>query len=106
MTVAVHQVGNVGSIFVFTVKDEGGALVNLATATLLEAKFKPAPSGVTFLRTGILFTDGTDAKFQYVSIAGDLATAGDCWQKQGRVTVPGLGTFSTFVREFVVKPNL
>jgi len=106
MPIAVHQEDNVGSVFVFEVLDENGAIVNLATATLLEAIFRPAPGVVSFTRTGVLTTDGTDGKFEYVTIVGDLVPAGKLWERQGRVTVPSLGTFKTFVREFVVKPNL
>lgn len=106
MTVAVHQVGNVGSVFIFTVLDQADVAVDLSVATVLEARFKPTPGGVTFVRTGVLTGDGTDGKFEYVTIAGDLSTAGDCWQRQGRVVVTGLGEFYTFTREFAVKANL
>lgn len=106
MPVAVHQENNIGSVFIFEVLDEDGAIVNLATATLLEAIFRPSPSADSFTRTGLFTTDGTDGKFEYVTVDGDLVPAGKLWERQGRVTVPGLGTFKTFVREFVVKPNL
>ena len=106
MTIAVHQEDNIGSVFIFEVLDEDGAIVDLSTATLLEAIFRSSPGATSFTRTGLLTTDGTDGKFEYITIAGDLTPAGKLWERQGRVTVPALGTFKTFVREFVVKPNL
>lgn len=106
MSVPVIQVDNVGTVFVFTVRDQDGALVNLATATTLEARFRPGPDGATFTRTGVLTTDGTDGKYEYASIAGDLPTPHDCWQRQGRVVIPGVGEFYTNVIEFSVKPNI
>ena len=106
MPIAVHQEDNIGSVFVFEVLDENGAVVDLSTATTLDAIFTPAPGVVAFTRAGVLTTDGTDGKFEYVTITGDLTPSGKCWQRQGLVVVPGLGTFKTFVREFIVKPNL
>jgi hypothetical protein len=105
MSVPAIQEGNVGTVFVFTVRDQSGAIVNLATATTLDAKFRAGPKGTTFTRTGLLTTDGTDGKFQYVSIAGDLTPAHECWQRQGFVVLP-FGEFETEVRTFAVKPNL
>ncbi len=106
MPIAVHQEGNIGSVFVFEVLDETGTVVNLATATTLDAIFSPAPGVASFTRAGVLTTDGTDGKFEYATILGDLTPAGKLWERQGLVVVPGLGTFKTFVREFAVKPNL
>jgi len=106
MTIAVHQADNVGTVFTFTIEDEDGAIVDISTATTLEARFSPAPNAATFTRAGFLTTDGTDGKFSYVTIAGDLTPAGECWQRQGRVIVPALGEFYSFVRQFPVKPNL
>lgn len=105
MTQPVIQVGNVGTVFVFTVIDQDNQIVNLSTATVLEAYFR-RPDRTTFLRTGSLTTDGTDGKFQYATIAGDLDVAGDCWKRQGHVSIPSLGEFKTEVKEFSVKGNL
>jgi len=106
MSVAVIQVGNVGTRFVFTVKAQDGSIVDLSTATTLEAIFRPGPHAARFTRTGVLVTDGTDGKFVYTSIANDLSVANELWQRQGRVVIPGLGEFWTEVKSFPVKPNL
>ena len=105
MTVPVIQVDNIGTVFRFTVLDQDGAIVDLSSNTLLEVIFKTSPEVAGFVRTGVLTTDGTDGKFEYVTIAGDLSVAGELWQRQGKVIVP-LGTFWTNVVQFPVKPNL
>jgi hypothetical protein len=110
MSVPVHQVGAIGTVFVFTVRDQAGAIVDLSTATKLDAKFRAGPKGATktfSLPDTALLTDGTDGKFFYATAAvGDLDVAHDCWQRQGDVDVPGLYTGGTEVRTFAVKPNL
>lgn len=110
MSVPVHQVAAVGSVFIFTVRDQAGNIVNLATAVRLDAKFRAGPKGATktfSLPDTTLTTDGSDGKFQYVTAAvGDLDVAHDCWQRQGDVDVPGLYSGGTEVKTFAVKPNL
>lgn len=107
MSVPVIQLGAIGVVFVFTVRDQSGAIVNLSTATTLDAKFRAGPKGATKTFGGVLTTDGTDGKFQYVTAAAsDLDVAHECWQRQGDVVVPGLYTGGTEVKTFPVKPNL
>lgn len=107
MSVPVIQQGAIGVVFIFTVKDETGAIVDLSTATQLDAVFRAGPNGTPKTFAGTLTTDGTDGKFQYVTAATtDLDVANDCWQRQGLVTVPGFYTGHTEVRKFPVKPNL
>ena len=105
MSVPAIQEGNVGTVFVFTVRDQSGAIVDLSASTLLEAKFRAGPKGVTLSRAGLLLTDGSDGKFYYTSIADDLTPAHECWQRQGFVVLPS-GRFETEIRTFSVKPNL
>ena len=106
MGVPTIQVDNIGTVFVFTVYDQDGAIVDLSTATTLEARFRAGPDASTFTRSGVLTTDGTDGKYEYATIAGDLSTAHECWQRQGRVVIPGLGEFYTNVVDFPVKANI
>ncbi len=107
MSVPVIQVGAIGVVFVFTVRDQDGAIVNLATATTTDAKFRAGPRGTTKTFVGVLTTDGTDGKFQYVTaVVGDLDVADECWQRQGDVVIPGVYTGRTEVKTFPVKPNL
>lgn len=106
MTCCNIQEGNVGTVFVFTVRDSAtGAIVDISSATSLVAKFRPGPKGVTQSHVGLFTTDGTDGKFQYVSQPGDLTPAHECWQRQGVISLPS-GEFETEVRSFAVKPNI
>lgn len=107
MSKPVHQVGAIGTVFIFTVRDQAGAIVNLATAILLDAKFRAGPVATTKTFTGTLLTDGTDGKFFYATAAvGDLDVDHKSWQRQGDVDVPGLYTGRTEVKTFSVFPNL
>ncbi|MCH8084645.1 MAG: hypothetical protein IH885_10460 [Myxococcales bacterium] len=110
MSIAVHQVGAIGTVFIFTVLDQDGVIVNLATATKLDAKFRAGPKATTkvfSLPDTALFTDGTDGKFMYVTAAvNDLDVDHLQWVRQGDVIIPGLYTGHTQVRTFPVFPNL
>ena len=105
MTV-VHQENNVGADFIFTVYDSDGVIVNLATATTMTARFRAEPGVAAFERAGTLLNDGSDGKFRYKTITGDLTPDGNHWERQGFVIVPGLGEFYTDAVRFIVKPNL
>ncbi len=110
MSVPVIQVGAVGVVFIFTVHDETGAIVDLSSATTLDAKFRAGPKGATktfSLPTTTFTTDGTDGKFQYTTAAAsDIDVEHESWQRQGVVVVPGVYNGPTEVRTFPVKPNL
>ena len=107
MSVPVIQVGALGVVFVFTVKDETNTVVDLSTATVLNALFRAGPRGVLKTFPGSLTTDGTDGKFQYVTEnLTDLDVAHGCWQRQGIVTVPAYYSGHTETKTFPVKPNL
>lgn len=72
-----------GSIvdFVFLLRDaDTGAIIDISDATLLEVTFR-RPTGTEFTVTATLFTDGTDGKMRYITLAGDLNAVG-IWQKQ------------------------
>ncbi len=105
MSIPVIQVGNVGTVFRFTMLDQALAIVDISTATLIEAIFRRGDRTILTV-TGTLTTDGLDGKFDYVTVAGDLNVANDCWSRQAHVVIPGLGDFFSNVREFPVKPNL
>ena len=107
MSKPVIQQGAIGVVFVFTVKDELGAIVDLSTATQLDAVFRANQGATSKTFGGVLTTDGTDGKFQYTTAATtDLDEPSTCWQRQGFVQLPGGYEGRTEVRSFVVKPNL
>ena len=110
MSVPVIQKGAIGVVFVFTVVDQTGAVVDISTATKLDAIFRAGPKAtpkVFSLPATALYTDGTDGKFYYTTAAtSDLDVDHEHWQRQGDVDIPGIYTGRTEVKSFVVKPNL
>jgi len=106
MSVPVIQVDNVGTRFVFTIRDQSGAIKDVSSATVQKARFKASPNVAAFERATTFLTDGTDGKLIYVTVAGDLPTAGPCWQRQAFVDLPGEGQFYSEIKDFPVKANL
>ena len=86
------QKGAIGVVFIFTVCDGKGKIEDNSTATLLEAYFFKPVTRTSITRTGVLHTDGTDGKFRYVSIAGDLDDAHDRRGTPPRIPSPA-GSF-------------
>lgn len=97
-------VGDIGTVFKFTVKDEEDSVVDLSSASLLQITFKKPLNGGNLVKTATLFTDGTDGICKYTTIAGDIDIAGE-WQAQVYVVVGSQSLHST-IQTFSVKANL
>lgn len=100
------HVGDVGTAFLLTIKDQDGAIVDISDATTLSVVFT-LPDKTSTTKTGETYTDGTDGIVRYVTIAGDLSQAGR-WKLQAVVTLPGGdgGTWHSEIHKFAVKANL
>lgn len=98
----VH-VGDIGTVFEATFRDETGSVVNIALANVKQLRFKK-PSGTVVTKTAVLSGDGSDGKARYVSVLNDLDTAGG-WQVQGYVEI-GAGKWSSDVYRFRVYSNV
>jgi len=96
------NVNDVGTILELTVK-ENGAVVDLSSQTALSI-FLKKPSGTTASKTGTLTTDGTDGKFRYTTLTGDIDETGT-WTLQGKVVISA-GTFYTSLATLNVAGNL
>ena len=97
-TIYVHN-GDVGTIFRLTIKDTAGAAIDVSTASVKYIYFQD-PSGVKTQKTAAFYTDGTDGKIQYTTVAGDIDEVGT-WMVQGYVET-GLGKFWTAKDSFKV----
>ena len=97
----VH-LGDIGTVFVVTVKDDT-TVVNISAATTKQIIFM-APDGGKLTKTASLTTDGTDGKMQWTTIANDLDEPGT-WKIQGKVVLAA-GTWYTDISTFVVEGNL
>lgn len=98
----IHE-GDVGTPFIITITDCDG-VVNISTATELKIYFLKPDRTTTLTKTAALYTDGTDGKLSYTSIADDLTPAGN-WRIQGYVKLPS-GEWSSEIEDFYVAANL
>ena len=100
------QVGNVGTIFRLTIKDEDEAVVNCSTGAGCTAKVITfeMPDDTTSTKNASYYTDGSDGIIQYAATTGFIADDGD-WKMQGRVTIGSAIYYSDVIR-FNVEPSL
>lgn len=82
------QVDDVGVQLVVQVVDQSGAVIDVSSATALKIKLGYPDRITTADKTASLFTDGTDGKIVYATIAGDLSQDG-LYYIQGEVTLSG-----------------
>lgn len=106
---AAHEihVGDLGTVFVLTVKD-GVNLVDLSSATTKQILFEK-PSGVLLTKTAQFVTDGRDGQLSYTTLAGDLneptGNKPARWKMQAYVVTPA-GAWHSDIVSFLVYPNL
>ena len=67
-TIYVHN-GDVGTVFRLTITDTDGTAIDVSTATTKYIYFQD-PAGTKTQQTAAFYTDGTDGKIQYTTIAG------------------------------------
>jgi hypothetical protein len=85
MSAEVH-VGDIGTVFEITVKDEDGVVVDISAATTKQFIFAK-PGGTKVSKDASFVVNGTDGKLKYVTASGDLDESGD-WQLQVYVVMP------------------
>lgn len=103
MAAEIH-VGDAGTAFRVTVKDEDGVVVDISAATTKQIWLRK-PDGTTVLeKSASLYTDGTDGVMQYSTVTTDLDTAGN-WKLQGYVVI-GSSVIHTDIHTFKVWANL
>lgn len=102
MASEIH-VGDVGTAFTATVKDEEEAVVDLSDADVLQLWFLK-PDQTTLTKTATLVTDGTDGKIRYTTQNGDLDQPGN-WKVQAYVEYNGNKLHSDITR-FKVHANV
>ena len=103
MSIGEIRVGDVGTTFIFTVKDQNDAIVDISSASNLDMIFRK-PDGSAVVKDAVLTGDGTDGKMEYVTVADDLNIPKE-WQRQGLVVI-GIYTWKTDIIKFMVYDNL
>lgn len=105
------RVGDVGTIFRATIKDDG-VVVDVSTATTKQLIFRKA-DGTVVAKDATFTTDGTDGKIEYATeaavvgppaVAAFLSVAGQ-WAYQGYI-VSAAGSWKSDIEQFVVHANL
>lgn len=103
MAAEIH-VGDIGTSFRATVKDEEDEIVNLSTANTLLMWFRK-PDGSVAEFTASLYTDGTDGVIEYITEENDLDQPGR-WKSQGVVGFPDGSLIHSDIHTFKVYDNL
>lgn len=98
------HVGDIGTVFTLTIKDEDGSPVDLSSATIKQILFKSPKTKTLLTKAATFVTSGSDGKIQYETIDGDLDESG-LWKIQGYIESPSW-TGHTSKEDFVVYPNL
>lgn len=96
------HVNDIGTRFLFTVKDNGD-IVNVSGAPLITIIFKK-PSDSIIYRSGLIYSNGTDGQIYYDTVSGDLDEAG-YYKLQGRIGLTS-GTYYTDIHTFQVHCNI
>lgn len=101
------HVGDYGTLIKVLVKDidssGNSAAEDISAATTKNIILKK-PDGTKLTKTASFSTDGTDGYIQYVTVAGDIDTAGD-WELQVYIVEPS-GAWYTDTKKFTVYSNL
>jgi hypothetical protein len=95
--------GDYGTEFIGTIKNPRGEVVSVGAASVIEYEFR-RPAGTAFLRTGSLYTDGSDGKDIYTTVNGEIDSVG-YWTWQVRIVLPS-GQWYTDVHGFPVRAAL
>ena len=101
MASEIHD-GDIGTKLLVTITDND-VVVDISSASILSIFIKK-PDGSILTRSGTLETNGTDGKMYYITVSGDINTAG-LYKLQGRVTLSN-GSFYTSTATFKVHCNL
>lgn len=101
MASQIH-VDDIGTQIVLTIKDDD-QIVDISSASSLEFIIRK-PDTTKHTKTGSLYTDGTDGKMYYASVAGDFDRPGK-YKVQGKVTMNS-GVYYTSIFSFKVYCNL
>jgi len=96
-------INDIGTSIGGTVKDQDKAIVDCSVCISKVIRFQK-PDNTTFDKTAAFVTDGSDGQIHYITVDGDLDTAG-IWYYQGIVNLP-LGTWSTDIHSFEVEEPL
>lgn len=97
------HVGDAGTVFVVTCRDQDHQVIDISGATSMSIQFEK-PDGTTLTKAAAFFTDGTDGKLQCTTTADDLDQEGE-WDMQAYINKPGWAGY-TDIMSFRVDPTI
>ncbi len=100
------HLGDVGTVFTYTVLKADGTPEDLSGVTIANQRFVfTKPSGARLVVTPAFVTDGTDGQLRYTTVAGDIDELG-AWFYHPRIS--GLSSWSgaADIIAFTVHGNL
>lgn len=98
------MLGDVGTQYRATVKDQAGVIVDISGSATKEIVFR-SPAGILKTFDAAFVTDGVDGEIEYKTVAGDIDEVGT-WEWQPHVIITAGNEWSGDPREFVVKDKL
>jgi hypothetical protein len=98
------RVGDAGTRFILTVKDEDDQVVDISSATSKTITFVKPTHGDSVVKAASFYTDGSDGKLFYDTIVSDLDVDG-LWRYQVTVDLD-TGEWKSDIHTFRVHPNL
>lgn len=97
------HVGDIGSQFLVTIKNQDDEVEDISTATTKQIIFLSA-SNTEKVKTASFYTNGTDGKIVYTLADGDIDVSG-IWKYQAKIITPS-GTWFTNIESFRVYSNI
>lgn len=98
------QKNEIGSTIRAVLRRSDGSIFDVSTATVKQLIFRK-PTSEKLTKTASFYTDGSDGKIQYITIAGDLDTIG-VWTIQGYIELASGEVWKSRVEFMRVLDNL
>jgi len=99
-----HILGNVGTVFRATIKDQDNEIVDVTLSTTKEIIFRK-PDGSLISRAATFTNSGSDGKIEYKTQSADIDQVGT-WEWQPHVILGAGNEWYSDPIEFVVKEKL
>lgn len=102
MAVDEIHVGDIGTKLRFKIQD-GLTIVDISGASVKDILLEK-PDKTVLTKAGVFTTNGVDGLLEYITLSGDLDTAGS-WRAQASLILPS-GSWKSSLADFTVHSNL
>lgn len=104
MALGEIHVGDIGTVFRITIKDEDNTIINVSSASSILIKFQK-PNGDVLNKSGSFYSDGTDGIVQWTTTSANDLDADGLWKIQVKITI-GSSIHNSDIGQFKVYPNI